>query len=122
MRPIFHIAAGEAWRHARAAGAYRGDSLEAEGFIHASTRLQVLEVANRLFRGRRGLVLLLIDETKVGSEIRRENLEGGEELYPHIHGPLNLDAVVDVLPFPPEADGTFRWPPEVDGGESMVDE
>lgn len=111
MREILHITTNEALEAARAAGAYRGDTLETQGFIHASERSQVAEVANRLFRGRTDLILLHIDEARVSPPVVRENLEGGTIQYPHIYGPLNLDAVVRVTPYRSSDDGTFADPP-----------
>jgi uncharacterized protein (DUF952 family) len=108
---IFHITSRRQWEEAQAAGEYRGDTLDGEGFIHSSQRDQVVRVANALFRGRRDLVLLCIDPVRVQPEIRYE--PGGPhsaEQFPHLYGPLNLDAVVEVLPFAPEPDGTFRLP------------
>jgi uncharacterized protein (DUF952 family) len=107
---IFHIAQRDQWEAARAGGVYRAGSLATQGFIHCSTREQVLATANRVFRGQTGLVLLGIEAGKVETEIRYENLEGGSELYPHIYGPLNVDAVVSTAAFKPQADGEFRWP------------
>ena len=111
---IVHIAPRAEWEHARTVGAYRGDTLASEGFVHCSEPHQVVRTADRFFRGRAGLVLLLIDEAKVGPEVKREASPEGE-LFPHVYGPLNLDAVVGVLDFPPRADGTFALPPELSG-------
>ena len=69
-------------------------SLETEGFIHCSTSDQLAAVANRKFREKEDLLVLTIDSSRVRPEIRYENLEGGEEQFPHIYGPLNVDAVV----------------------------
>ncbi len=110
MTIILHITRKADWEQARAAGAYRGDTLASEGFIHCSTPGQVIQVANFLFSGQRDLALLVIDRDRVQAPIRDENLEGGESLFPHIYGPLNLDAVVEVLDFPSGADGRFRLP------------
>ena len=104
---IFHIAFAEDWARGRAAGAYRAASLYSEGFIHGSEAHQVIEVANRLFRGIRGLVLLHIDVSRVGAEIRHENLEGGEELFPHVYGAIPVAAVAAAVAFEPAADGSF---------------
>ena len=108
MAMIFHITSREAWERAKPTGAYRPDAFAAEGFIHCSTREQVVRVADARFRGQSGLVLLCIDTAKVAAEIVYENLEGGPELFPHIYGQLNVQAVVEVLEFEPGADGYFK--------------
>jgi len=107
MPRIFHITTRAAWDAAKAAGSYTADSLQTEGFIHCSQAEQVAWVANTRFRGRTDLVLLHVDETAVGAEVRRENLEGGTTLFPHIYGPLPVRAVMDVTPMTPSPDGTF---------------
>jgi uncharacterized protein (DUF952 family) len=108
MSIIYHITAREAWEAARPAGVYRPERFADEGFIHCSTREQVVRVADARFRGRRGLVLLRIDTERVEAEIVYENLEGGRELFPHVYGGLNADAVVEVLDFEPGEDGRFK--------------
>jgi uncharacterized protein (DUF952 family) len=110
MAIIFHITAREAWGRARPEGSYRPEAFAAEGFIHCSTRAQVVRVADARFRGRAGLVLLCIDADRVAAEIVYENLEGGRELFPHIYGELNADAVVEVLEFEPGEGGRFSFP------------
>ncbi|MEH2626356.1 uncharacterized protein (DUF952 family) [Bradyrhizobium sp. AZCC 1719] len=105
---IFHICLPAVWAAAKS-GEYRSPSFDSEGFIHCSTPDQVVEVANYLFRGQRGLVLLVIDPDRVISPIRYEDAGNGK-LYPHIYGPLNPSAVVAVEPFEPSADGTFELP------------
>jgi uncharacterized protein (DUF952 family) len=104
---IFHIVARTAFEAARAAGVYRADTLETEGFIHCSSREQVVPTANRFFRGRKGLVLLAIDPGRVKAEIRYEAGKDVAELFPHIYGPLDLDAVVGVSALEPSPEGTF---------------
>jgi uncharacterized protein (DUF952 family) len=110
--PILHITPRAAWEQARAAGVYRGDTLDAEGFIHCSTVDQVVATANRYFRGRADLVLLVIDPARVGPEIRYEPSPEGER-FPHVYGPLDLGAVTRALPLEPGADGAFSLPPEL---------
>ena len=82
-------------------------SLATEGFLHASGSLeQLLRVANRKFGGESRLVVLCIDAARVGPEIRYE--EGGDpEPFPHIYGPLNGDAVVEVREMRRDAEGRF---------------
>lgn len=107
MTRIFHITSAAEWSRAKANGEYAADSLPSEGFIHCSDRHQVIDVANRLFRGRRDLVLLHIDPGKLPVEVRYENLEGGRELYPHVYGPIGLDAIVEITVLAPGDDGRY---------------
>ena len=118
MNRIFHIAATPDWDRAEARGSYDIDTLSSEGFIHCSTIRQVIEVANRIFHGRRDLVLLCIDRAKVMAEIKDENCEDGDTLYPHIYGELNVDAIVTVHKFLPEQDGSFVLPETIQESES----
>lgn len=110
MKLLVHITTREAWERARDTGRFGEEEVRRDGFLHASWPHQVAEVANRLFRGREGLVLLVIDAGRVDAPVVVENTEGGEELYPHVYGPLNVDAVREVLPFPPGPDGRFSAP------------
>lgn len=110
METIFHITKRVAWERAEREGVYRTQTLASEGFIHCSRSEQVIRVANTLYRGQTGLVLLEIDTRQVGAEIRYENCEGGQELFPHIYGAIDLGSVVRVLAFEPGEDGSFAMP------------
>ena len=110
MATIFHITKSEEWEKAKRDGRYEAPSLVSEGFIHCSTSHQVIRTANRLFLGQSGLVLLEIDPRQVKAEIKYENCEGGEEAFPHIYGPLDLNSVTRVLAFKPGEDGSFAMP------------
>jgi uncharacterized protein (DUF952 family) len=116
MKTILHITTRAAWESAKLGGAYEAPSLTTEGFIHCSTLQQVVATANAFFRGARDLVLLVIDEASVTAHVKHEPpAEGGrsDALFPHLYGPLNLDAVVRVADFPPNADGSFSLPPSL---------
>lgn len=112
---IFHMTRRTDWETALPTGFYRGDTLESQGFIHCSTEEQVIRVANAFFRGQTGLVLLVIDPQKVQAEVKFESPvnpstgepESGGELFPHIYGALNTDAVIQVEDFTPDSEGWF---------------
>ncbi|MCA9970753.1 MAG: DUF952 domain-containing protein [Anaerolineales bacterium] len=110
MRLLLHIIDEAAWRTAVDLGSYRPDSVTDEGFIHCSTPAQVLGPANALYRGQTGLVLLCIDADRVAAPIVYEDCYDTGQAFPHIYGALNLDAVVGVIRFPPNADGSFSLP------------
>jgi uncharacterized protein (DUF952 family) len=108
---IFHITTSSAWDEARAAGGYEPPSLQREGFIHFSGVDQVVGVANRAFRGQRDLVLLCVASDRLAAVVRHEHAEDAGEAFPHLYGPLNLDAVVEVIAIAEGSDG-FELPIE----------
>ena len=117
---ICHIVKRSEWELAVARGSYAAASLRAEGFIHCSTVAQVIDTANRFYRGQDGLVVLCIDESRLSAQLRYEAAAGahGEavgDLFPHLYGELNFDAVVRVVELPCEADGSFLLPDEMRG-------
>jgi len=111
-RHVFHITERGAFAAALESGAYTAESLAREGFIHCSTRAQVLRTAARFFGGRSGLVLLCIDAERLASLLRYEAADG--EAFPHCYGPIPLDAIPAVIDFPCRTDGSFELPPELE--------
>jgi uncharacterized protein (DUF952 family) len=108
---ILHITTRIAWSAAPKRGQYVADSLSGQGFIHCSQVRQVLRVANSVYFGQHGLVLLVIDPARLTSELRWEpGVDLASELFPHIYGPINLEAVVNVLNFEPGPDALFLLP------------
>jgi uncharacterized protein (DUF952 family) len=105
-RHLIHLCTHKSWLDALKLGKYISKSINHEGFIHCSQPQQILEVANRFYKGIPGLVLLWIDPEKITSDIRWEAADG--TLFPHIYGPINLDAVISVMDFKPDDDGTYR--------------
>ena len=91
---IYHITFSSAWREAIHKGEYTCESLYSEGFIHNSTEQQVKGVYERYYKGKADLIVLCIDELKLRTAAIFEPSTNGE-LYPHIYGSINLDAVVD---------------------------
>ena len=109
MTLILHITTRSHWQKAQQEGIYRAESLETEGFIHCSTPAQVMATANKFFHGQTDLVLLSIESDRVQPEIRYETAHG--ELFPHLYGALNVDAVMQAIDFEPNTDGNFALPP-----------
>ena len=94
MALIFHLTYKDAWETARLTGEYAAPSLAEEGFIHCSKDIpQLLKVAARLYPGESGLLVLDVDQDKLKSPLKNEPSRSGE-IYPHIYGMLNSDAVV----------------------------
>ncbi|PIP93912.1 MAG: hypothetical protein COW00_04955 [Bdellovibrio sp. CG12_big_fil_rev_8_21_14_0_65_39_13] len=113
MAKIFHIISKADWDLAQKKGIYEPESLQNEGFIHFSKTDQVKNVADHLYKGRSGMVLLRVDESKIMSKIVYEvpkEAPYSEIKFPHIYGPLHLDAVEAAIAFPCSTDGTFALP------------
>lgn len=110
MSTILHITQPQQWEEAKRDCVYHGDTLASEGFIHCSTPKQAIAVANRFFSGQQGLIILCIDTERVQSEIR---YEGVEELFPHIYGSLNVDAVFQVVKLESGTNGKFELPTQL---------
>ena len=107
MSLIYHITTAQQWYITEGQNQYEAEFFGVEGFIHCSNAEQVVRVANNLFRNTGGLVLLYIRTERLHPRLVYENLEGGSELFPHVYGAINLDAVVRVSSFEPGQDGTF---------------
>ena len=118
---VFHILPRATWELAQFQGNYQPQSLFQEGFIHFSKADQVQFVANTYYRGQPDLILLEINPNRLAAELRWEppapprgvssstavEHEQGQ-LFPHLYGPLNLDAVTAIHPLPVTDTGEFK--------------
>ncbi len=108
---IYHIATLEDWNEAIANGLYFCESLENEGFIHCSTKKQVIPTANRYFLGHDDLVLLLISEEELSPELKYESPPyPTDEKFPHIYGPLEMQSIKQAVALNPDREGGFAFP------------
>jgi uncharacterized protein (DUF952 family) len=105
---LYHLVASAEWSAAQVEGAYRPASLQKEGFIHLSTASQWVGAANRFYRGRADLLLLEVDGDRLGAEVRFEAADG--DRFPHLYGPMEVDAARVVCALVPDATGEFRAP------------
>jgi release factor glutamine methyltransferase len=103
---LVHICPRHEWQQALEQGSFTDASLERDGFIHCSTPEQVLEVANRFYSAQTGLLLLWLEPASLSAEIRWEAADN--DLFPHIYGPINLEAVVSISSLICDEDGVFR--------------
>lgn len=121
MATIFHIAYRQHWDEAKARGVYaqstRGRTLEDEGFIHCCAKpAQVDVVANSYYAGERDVLVLLIDEGLVQPRVQHDEVAGYDTPLPHIYGPLNVEAVISVVPLEVNTAGQFHFEPDTSSG------
>ena len=111
MSRLYHIARRQDWLAAQATGSYAistlGKTLGDVGFIHLSFAHQVKMVADYIYSNTADLVLLKIDPEKLIAEVKIENVDGTTERFPHLYGPLNIEAVTKVEEFKVTKDNTY---------------
>lgn len=108
---LFHMCTKSEWATAQRDGSRVPDGFAADGFVHLSTAAQVHLPANRLFAGRRDLVLLRVDPARLDAELRWEPgvpSDPSSMRFPHLYGPLPVAAVIDVSDYLPDTSGIFR--------------
>ncbi len=107
---IYHMCRADEWRRAVATGRYPGSSQDvADGFIHFSTAVQIVESAAKHRAGQSGLVLLTVDPASLGDALKWEASRGGA-LFPHLYEALSCAAVRRVDDLPLGADGRHVFP------------
>jgi len=118
---ILHLINRTDWEAAQQSGVVHPASLANEGFVHCSTEHQMVGVANKYYTGATNMLLLRIDPKLLASPLKWEppaHIDGspslpGEPFFPHIYGPINIDAVTEIIEFPSTPDGTFVTPPQL---------
>jgi uncharacterized protein (DUF952 family)/N-acetylglutamate synthase-like GNAT family acetyltransferase len=81
----------------------------------------MVAVANKYYAGTNDMLLLHIDPKLLASPLKWEppaHIDGspalpGEPFFPHIYGPINIDAVTEIIEFPSMPDGTFVAPSQL---------
>ena len=107
---IYKITPEAPWREAEANGRFTGAPIDvADGFIHFSTAGQVKETAAKHFADQTGLLLVAVDDSRLGAALKYEISRGGA-LFPHLYDVLDLKAVLWVQPLPLGADGAHQFP------------
>lgn len=97
MPVIYHVTTAGEWEAAKQKGFYDHPSLSAEGFIHCSQENQVAGVLERYFAGQSNLVKLVIDTDLLTARFVFDWSPSTQDTFPHIYGPINLEAVTGVL-------------------------
>lgn len=105
-RITLHLAPIDVWQSQAGAEQYEPEAFAREGFIHCTDGEQrLIEVGNRYYASDpRRFCCLSLDRTRIAARVIYED---PEQVYPHIYGPLNVDAIVEVREVLRADDGTF---------------
>jgi len=102
---IYHAIAKSEWEKVKQNDEYIHPSLENDGFIRFSLLEQVISIAYYMYSSSENEILLLeVDEKKLASKVLHEDLKLHGR-YPHVYGPVNMDAIVNVYPLERETKG-----------------
>ena len=93
---IYHLTQKKNWEEALTRGFYDAASLYSEGFIHCSEKEQVHASLDRYFKDQSEILVLSIDTSKLQSKWQYDFSTSVNQQFPHVYGPINIDAVVDV--------------------------
>lgn len=101
---IFHVADCEDWaervvRNSAYIKSTRGRTLEEEGFIHCSFRSQVARIAETYYGDQDGGIILTLNTSLLLAPIKVEQGVGTDELFPHVYGAINSEAIVAAQPY-----------------------
>lgn len=120
---IYHLVPAEYFHVQPADRPYRPATFEQEGFIHCTAgRSTTLRVANNYFGDFSGPLLTLeIDPTQLSAPLKFEppivpanfNVQTSPhagQLFPHIYGPLNRDAIRRQITLHRNSAGQWAWP------------
>ena len=90
----YKILTADQWAQFLADGVFNGAPVDlADGYIHLSTTDQLAGTLNKHFAGQTGLIIAEVDLAALGETVKWE-LSRGDALFPHIYGPLPMDAVL----------------------------
>ncbi len=92
---IYHFVLPETWAKFEGKTSYEAESLAIEGFIHCSFENQIDTVLNRYFSATEKVIILRLESDFLTEKLVIEPSTNGE-LYPHIYGKINREAIVNV--------------------------
>jgi uncharacterized protein (DUF952 family) len=104
---IFHMLPAALWQVQPVTEPYHADTLATEGFIHCTREPErLVAVGNAFYRQIPGPFLILCVETeRLTANVRWETADGHR--FPHLYGPIDRAAIVDVIAFPRNPNGDF---------------
>lgn len=102
----YHLVPVEEWERQREQADYVPPAFADDGFIHCTNGLnELVAVGNQFYKDdSRPYLALILNVPKITSPVRYDD---PDQVYPHIYGPLNTDAIVGMLKAQRSEDGTF---------------
>ena len=96
MEHLYHILSSNDWSEESTVD-YLPQSFDEEGFIHLSTKQQLLDTANRHFRQERSLRVLEVNPKGLENNLVFEQIGEAIEAYPHLYQCLPQKNIVQCF-------------------------
>jgi uncharacterized protein (DUF952 family) len=107
---VYKLCHENEWRAAETLRSFVGSEHDQrDGFIHFSTAAQLQATAEKYFARQSDLLLVTVAADALGAALRYEPSRGGD-LFPHLYGPLDFNAVVAVDAIPLNENGDLVLP------------
>jgi uncharacterized protein (DUF952 family) len=94
---IYHVVNVELWKNIQEKAEIRPEDLGESEFVHCCTHGQIGDVLEKWFPGQTGLLAMEINTELLAADVVYENLEGGEDLFPHVYGVIPRYAITNVI-------------------------
>lgn len=102
---IYKILTAEQWTDLQTHLETPGAPIDvSDGYVHFSTARQAAETAAKHFAGQEGLWVLALDADALGDALKWERSRG-DQMFPHLYGPLRMADVLWSKPLPNGPDG-----------------
>jgi len=105
---MYHLVPRSEWESADPARPYVPTAFGQDGFVHCTDGAEeVAATANRYYSGVDDLLVLVLDRSRLTAPVRYED---PARIYPHVYGPIERDAIVEVMGMQRDGNGAWRAP------------
>ncbi|MQA24321.1 MAG: DUF952 domain-containing protein [Micromonosporaceae bacterium] len=110
-QPIYHLVPYSIWGRFAPRDLYTPQSLDSHGFVHFSgDEATLLAVANAYYHdATEPMAVLIVDPDRLSAKVRWEppSEPSEDQLFPHVYGPIERSAVIDVRVARRDAGGRY---------------
>ncbi|MFY0628025.1 MAG: DUF952 domain-containing protein [Reichenbachiella sp.] len=91
---IYHLVERSVWERQNLSYHFQHPGLDSEGFMHCSTKEQLLESYEKYFSGQADTLLIAINSKWLLSDLKWEYSPSRNSDFPHLYGTLNKSAII----------------------------
>jgi uncharacterized protein (DUF952 family) len=100
---IFYVVSRRKWPKLNKEGEFKPEDFDPEKGIRCALPQHIREYLNSHFSGRKNLFLLVIDVSRLATDMKKSKGDG----YVTLYQPINIDAILDKIRLDANEDGEF---------------